>query len=90
MIEMALKMGMRPRVEIGSFEQAKPFIDMGVKDFCIGWDISIVAEWSRKQKAGLAELFPEGRLGAPASGTDLTPCPSSRRGKGERKVSASA
>jgi 2-keto-3-deoxy-L-rhamnonate aldolase RhmA len=58
MIETALKMGVHPRVEIGSFEQAKPFIDMGVKHFCIGWDISIVAEWCRKQKAGLAELFP--------------------------------
>jgi 2-keto-3-deoxy-L-rhamnonate aldolase RhmA len=62
MIEMALKMGVHPRVEIGSFEQAKPYLDMGVRHFCIGWDISTIYTWCRQQGAAMREL-----LAAPGS-----------------------
>jgi 2-keto-3-deoxy-L-rhamnonate aldolase RhmA len=57
MIEMALKAGVHPRVEVGSFEQAKPFIDLGVRHFCIGWDIVVLATWCKQQKSGIAELM---------------------------------
>ena len=57
MIEMALKKGVAPRVEIGSFEQAKPFVEMGVHHFCIGWDIMVVALWCRQQAEGMRELL---------------------------------
>jgi len=57
MIELALKKGVAPRVEIGSFEQAKPFIEMGVRHFCIGWDIMVVALWCRQQAEGMRELL---------------------------------
>lgn len=56
MIETALKAGVHPRVEVGSFEQAKPYIDMGVRHFCIGWDIVALAGWCRQQKAGIEDL----------------------------------
>jgi 2-keto-3-deoxy-L-rhamnonate aldolase RhmA len=57
MIEKALKKGVAPRVEIGSFEQAKPYIEMGVRHFCIGWDTSIMAQWCRRQAEGMKELM---------------------------------
>jgi 2-keto-3-deoxy-L-rhamnonate aldolase RhmA len=57
MIEAAIKKGVVPRVEIGSFEQAKPYVDMGVRHFCIGWDTTIIAEWCRRQADGMAALL---------------------------------
>jgi 2-keto-3-deoxy-L-rhamnonate aldolase RhmA len=57
MIEMALKKGVAPRVEIGSFEQAKPFVEMGVRHFCIGWDTGIIFQWCKQQEAGMRELL---------------------------------
>ncbi|MFC1949852.1 HpcH/HpaI aldolase/citrate lyase family protein [Chloroflexota bacterium] len=57
MIELALKKGVHPRVEIASFEQAKPFVEMGVRHFCIGWDTSVIAQWCRRQAEGMKELL---------------------------------
>jgi 2-keto-3-deoxy-L-rhamnonate aldolase RhmA len=57
MIEMALKKGVAPRVEIASFEQAKPFVEMGVRHFCIGWDTGIIFQWCRRQGEGMRELL---------------------------------
>ena len=48
-INKSLEYGLRPRIEIGAVEQAKRYIDMGVKDFCIGWDRFIL-------RATLAQL----------------------------------
>ena len=56
-IETALKTGVRPRIEIFDFEAAKPYIDMGVKDFCIGWDVLTVYQYCKKQGEGLAKLL---------------------------------
>jgi len=57
MIEMALKKGVAPRVEIGSFDQAKPFIDMGVRHFCIGWDVGIIYGWCKQNGEGMRKLL---------------------------------
>ena len=57
MIELALKKGVAPRVEIGSFEQAKPYLDMGVRHFCIGQDLGIIYQWCQQQAKGMRELF---------------------------------
>jgi len=57
MIEMALKKGVAPRVEIGNFEQAKPFVEMGVRHFCIGWDTGVIFQWCRRQGEGMRELL---------------------------------
>ena len=37
-IAKSLEFGIAPRIEIGSVEQAKRYIDLGVRHFCIGWD----------------------------------------------------
>ncbi len=57
MIELALKKGVTPRVEIGSYEQAKPFIEMGVRHFCIGWDTMTLAMWCRQQGKGMRDVL---------------------------------
>ena len=57
MIKTALKKKVAPRVEISSFEQAKPYIEMGVRHFCIGWDTSIIAQWCKQQAEGMAAIL---------------------------------
>jgi 2-keto-3-deoxy-L-rhamnonate aldolase RhmA len=57
MCEMALKAGKHPRVEIGSFEQAKPWLDIGVRHFCIGWDIVTLSNWCKAQGEGIRSLL---------------------------------
>lgn len=44
-IETSLKMGIAPRAEISRPEEAKAYLDRGVKHFCIGTDVSILFEW---------------------------------------------
>ncbi|MBI2171307.1 MAG: 2,4-dihydroxyhept-2-ene-1,7-dioic acid aldolase [Chloroflexi bacterium] len=46
--QTALRMGVPPRAEIQSVEQAKEFLDMGVRHFSIGTDISILYGWWRE------------------------------------------
>src|SRR5438477_5271945 len=44
-IETALRLGIAPRAEISRPEEAKRYLDMGVKHFCIGTDVSILFQW---------------------------------------------
>ena len=46
--ELAVKMGVPPRAEIQTSEQAKAFLDMGVRHFSIGTDITILHGWWRE------------------------------------------
>ena len=57
MIELALKKGVAPRVEIASFEQAKPYVEIGVRHFCIGWDLITIYRWCQQQAEGMRELL---------------------------------
>ena len=58
-IELALKKGVHPRVEIDDFKQAQEFIDMGVRHFCIGWDLFIIYQWCKKHGEGMRRLLGE-------------------------------
>ncbi len=57
MIELALKKGVAPRVEAGSFEQLKPYVEMGVRHFCIGWDTRVLLSWCQRQAEGMREIL---------------------------------
>lgn len=57
MIELALKKGVAPRVEIAGFEQAKPFIELGVRHFCVGTDLNVLFTWSQQQAEGMQKLL---------------------------------
>jgi 2-keto-3-deoxy-L-rhamnonate aldolase RhmA len=54
-IETALKRGIAPRVELGDFKDADPYLQMGVKHFCIGWDINIIYKYCKEQGAAFAK-----------------------------------
>lgn len=47
--ETAIKMGIPPRAEINHVDEAKYFLDMGVRHFCIGTDINILHQWWKSQ-----------------------------------------
>jgi len=57
MIKMALKKGVAPRMEMNSFEDAKPYIDLGVRHFCIGHDYMTLTQWCKQQGPGLRKLL---------------------------------
>ena len=56
-VETALKVGVPPRVELGSLDQAQYYLDLGVRHFCIGTDISILYEWWKKNGEGLRKAL---------------------------------
>jgi 2-keto-3-deoxy-L-rhamnonate aldolase RhmA len=64
-IEMALKKGLHPRVELRDPSQAAKYLDMGVKHFCIGWDVRILADWWDTKGAEMRGLL-GGKSAAPA------------------------
>jgi 2-keto-3-deoxy-L-rhamnonate aldolase RhmA len=63
-IETALKMGLHPRVELADINQAAPYLEMGVKHFCIGWDVRILHEWWRVSGEGMRGMLTGAKLGA--------------------------
>jgi 2-keto-3-deoxy-L-rhamnonate aldolase RhmA len=44
-IETALKMGIQPRAEIKSVDQARYYLDLGVRHFSLSTDIVILFNW---------------------------------------------
>ncbi|RPI86725.1 MAG: hypothetical protein EHM42_05750 [Planctomycetaceae bacterium] len=46
-IETALKMGIAPRAEISRPDEAARYLEMGVKHFCVGTDVSVLFQWFR-------------------------------------------
>jgi 4-hydroxy-2-oxoheptanedioate aldolase len=47
--ETALKKGIAPRAEIAHPAQAEEYLEMGVKHFCVGTDVSILFDWFKEQ-----------------------------------------
>jgi 4-hydroxy-2-oxoheptanedioate aldolase len=66
-IETALRKGLHPRAEIGHPDDAARFIEMGVRHFCIGWDVTILNAAWRANGDGMRALF--GGLGGGARKT---------------------
>jgi len=52
----ALRLGVPPRAEISSVEQAKYYLDLGVRHFCMGWDFSILFNWWKTNGEQLRKL----------------------------------
>ena len=60
-IETSLKKGIAARVELSHFKDADPYLKMGVKHFCIGWDVDIIYQYCKEQGAAFAQAL--GRVG---------------------------
>ena len=56
-IETALRKGIQPRIEIAEPDQAAPYLAMGVKHFCIGWDVGILSQFWRSRGATMQDLL---------------------------------
>ena len=52
----AIEMGIPPRAEINTPDQAQRFLDMGVRHFCIGTDIAILYQWLKDNGAALRKM----------------------------------
>ena len=48
-IKLALEKGVHPRVELPGIEMAQPFWELGVRHFCVGWDIRVIVQWCQQQ-----------------------------------------
>ena len=55
-VRKALRVGVEPIVEINAFDQAAPWLDMGIRMFSLGTTISILHDYWRKHGDGLREL----------------------------------
>src|SRR5262249_43722190 len=77
-IQTALRKGPHPRVELRDPSQAQRYLEMGVKHFCIGWDVRILADWWDTKGAKLRRLRGAGKKRAPP-----TPAPAVVRARGK-------
>ncbi|MCX7361440.1 MAG: aldolase/citrate lyase family protein [Alphaproteobacteria bacterium] len=66
-IKTALKMGLHPRVELRDPSAAAKYLDMGVKHFCIGWDVRILADWWDTQGAVMRKMLVGGETQQPTA-----------------------
>jgi 2-keto-3-deoxy-L-rhamnonate aldolase RhmA len=58
-ITESLARGIAPRAEISHPRQAERYLEMGVKHFCMGWDMSILHEWFTQTGGPMRELLEE-------------------------------
>lgn len=58
-ITKALQKGILPRVELFDFDEAKEYLDMGVRHFCIGYDVVIQYNWLKDHAGRLKEILSE-------------------------------
>src|SRR2546426_2507391 len=56
-IKTCLKLGIPPRADIESLDEAKYFIDLGVRHFCIGTDIMILFDWLKQNGESLRKVI---------------------------------
>jgi len=63
MVDAALARGVAPRVEVARFEQARPWIERGVRHFCVGWDLVTLYAWCLEQGRGMRDLLGSGPAG---------------------------
>lgn len=61
-IAAALAHGIRPRCEINSAEEARRYLEMGVKDFSLGLELRILQTFLRREGDSLTEILAENGL----------------------------
>lgn len=89
--ERCIKAGVPPRAELNHPKDAARFIEMGVKDFCMGTDIYVIYDWMRDNGKALRSTVEEvfgttpSRPVGPAWATSFLP---SANGHGEASTVA--
>ena len=59
-IETSLKMGIPPRAEVNQSDDAKRYLDMGVRHFCLGTDLFIIYQWMKENGEELRKVVAGG------------------------------
>ena len=57
MIKTALAMGKHPRAEITTPDEAKYYLDQGVRHFSIGTDVQILRDWWQQSAEGVRDAI---------------------------------
>ncbi len=68
-VDAAIRKGIHPRAEIGDPAEAKRHLDMGVRHFCMGWDMTTLYQWFARQGAALRNVLGVPPPDAGAAGT---------------------
>ncbi|CAN5871543.1 aldolase/citrate lyase family protein [soil metagenome] len=55
-METSIKMGIPPRAEINSPDEAKYYLDLGVRHFCIGTDLVVLYQWMKNNGEELRKV----------------------------------
>jgi 4-hydroxy-2-oxoheptanedioate aldolase len=84
-IQTALKKGLHPRVELRDPSQAGRYLEMGVKHFCIGWDVRILADWWDTKGAEMRKLL---RAKPKKAAAKPAPAPARVRNKSNGRAAA--
>jgi len=66
--EKCIAAGIPPRLELNRPEDAAPYLEMGVRDFCMNADIYILYDWLKQNGRALRDLA-EGVASAPVAST---------------------
>jgi hypothetical protein len=56
-IETCLKRGVPARAEINTADEAKYYLDLGVRHFCIGTDMFILHDWWKRTGEELRKVI---------------------------------
>lgn len=62
--ETAIKMGVRPRAEITTPQEAEAYLEAGVKDFNLSSDVAILRAFYSKEGAALRKIVSEAKVAA--------------------------
>ena len=57
-IKTALKMGIHPRVEMSNLENIEEYLDLGVRDFSLSTDMTILYQWFKERGESLRKILP--------------------------------
>src|SRR5579864_2019907 len=55
-LETAHRMGIPARVELGDASGAERYLEMGVRHFCVGWDVGILHRWFTEQGEAMRSM----------------------------------
>jgi 4-hydroxy-2-oxoheptanedioate aldolase len=57
MIETALRMGVAPRAELNTPAEAEYYLNLGVRHFCLGADVTTIYSWSKENGSRLRDML---------------------------------
>ena len=57
MIKTALKLGIAPRAEINNPQDAEAYLNMGVKHFCLGTDVTTIYNWCKENGSRVRDML---------------------------------